>query len=69
MNYHLLIALIVVMNLCCGGFIGFMSGSPIPVTGWEEHRICGRLLINTLKHVCDHHYAQPTRGSVFTFSI
>ncbi|CAK5074912.1 unnamed protein product [Meloidogyne enterolobii] len=38
--------------------------NPFP-NDFEEHRICGRLLINALKTVCNHQYLQPTREQLY----
>ncbi|KAF7640342.1 IlGF domain-containing protein [Meloidogyne graminicola] len=38
--------------------------NPFP-NDFEEHRICGRLLINALKTVCNHQYMQPTRDHLY----
>ncbi|KAL7072823.1 hypothetical protein ACQ4LE_007805 [Meloidogyne hapla] len=38
--------------------------NPFP-NDFEEHRICGRLLINALKTVCNHQYMQPTREQLY----
>lgn len=51
-----------------------ISAGPISSNsnGDEEgtyHRVCGKLLLDTLKRVCDHNYIKPSEGKFFPKDI
>ncbi|KAL3113769.1 hypothetical protein niasHT_016058 [Heterodera trifolii] len=45
--------------------IGTKDGANAMPNEWEEQRMCGRLLIQALKMVCNHQYAQPNRDNFY----
>uniref|UniRef100_A0A183BWA7 Uncharacterized protein n=1 Tax=Globodera pallida TaxID=36090 RepID=A0A183BWA7_GLOPA len=45
--------------------LGSIDSTAAMPNEWEEQRMCGRLLIQALKMVCNHQYAQPNRDNFY----